>query len=64
MPKIQRIPIVVAFTKGNRSKIHIKVFKHLRCVDDVLMENTKLLPSNAKIKQVGVGKVFEKRYKQ
>ena len=64
MAKVQRIPIVVSYTKGNRKKVHIKVFENLRCVDDLLVENTKLLPSNAKIQQVGIGKKFEKKFKQ
>lgn len=63
MPKIQRIPIVVTFTKGNRKKIHMKVFKDLRSIDDILVQDTKLLPTNAKIQQVGIGSSFEKRYK-
>jgi len=61
---IEKIPIAVAYTKGNRKKIHVKVFKDLRCVDGIIRAKSKLLPENAVIKEVGVGKKYYEKYKK
>ena len=64
MPKIQRIPVVVEYTKGKGKKKYNKVFTDLKCVDEVLVQGSKHLPKNAVIQEVQVGTSFVKRLKQ
>ena len=60
------IPIVVVH-KGPRknSKIYIDIFTDIR-VDDIIDGNKRKppIPNEHEILDIGVGKVFEKRYKE
>lgn len=63
MGTLKNIPITVTYTRGKGKKVYKTTFTNLRCVDDLLKENTKLLPFNASIKEVGMGKNFKNKYK-
>lgn len=59
----KRLPISVAYTKGNRKKVHIETFDNLYCIDDLLMGRKSLIPGNAAIKDIGIGSKLEQKYK-
>ena len=59
------LPISVAFKTSNRSNAQIKVktFKN-RTIDQVLEEKLPGIPEKAIVLEIGVGSIFEARYKK
>jgi len=67
MGNLNTTPPVVVVHKGPRknSKIYIDIFTNKR-VDDIIDVNKRKppIPHQNEILEIGVGKVFEERYKQ
>ena len=59
------LPISVAFKTSNRSNAQTKVktFKN-RTIDQVLEEKLPGIPEKAIVLEIGVGSIFEARYKK
>ena len=62
-----KVPISIAFATSNRknAKVKVKTIRN-RTIDDLIDCNYIIpgIPAKAIIKEVGVGKIFEKRYKK
>ena len=62
-----KVPISIAFATSNRknAKIKVKTIRN-RTIDDLIDCNYIIpgIPAKAIIKEVGVGKIFEERYKK
>lgn len=67
MANLNANPPVVVVHKGPRknSKIQLDIFTNIR-VDDIIDGNKRKppIPNEHEILEIGVGKVFEKRYKE
>ena len=67
MANLNANPTVVVVHKGPRknSKIELSIFTDIR-VDDIIDGNKRKppIPNEHEILDIGVGKVFEKRYKE
>ena len=66
MPNLnQQIPVVVVYKKRKYGKVYLDVFHNTR-VDDVIDGNKRkpLIPHNYEILEIGVGAVFEEKYKK
>jgi hypothetical protein len=67
MANLNASPPVVVVHKGPRknSKIELSIFTDIR-VDDIIDGNKRKppIPNEHEILEIGVGKVFEKRYRQ
>jgi len=67
MSNLNANPPVVVVHKGPRknSKIELSIFTDIR-VDDIIDGNKRKppIPNEHEILEIGVGKVFEKRYRQ
>ena len=67
MGNLNAIPPVVVVHKGPRknSKIELKIFNNIR-VDDIIDSNKRKppIPHEHEILEIGVGIVFEKKYRQ
>ena len=67
MANLNASPPVVVVHKGPRknSKIELSIFTDIR-VDDVIDSNKRKppIPHEHEILEIGVGKVFEKRYRE
>lgn len=62
-----KVPISIAFATSNRknAKVKVKTVRN-RTIDDLIDCNYIIpgIPAKAIIKEVGVGKIFEERYKK
>jgi len=62
-----KVPISIAFATSNRknAKVKVKTIRN-RTIDDLIDCNYIIpgIPAKAIIKEVGVGKIFEERYKK
>jgi hypothetical protein len=59
------IAVVYKTIYRKKEKIHLEVFNDV-CVDDIIDGNKRkpLIPHDAEIVEIGVGKNFEKRYRE
>jgi|TARA_B110000908_G_scaffold169772_1_gene227651 hypothetical protein len=62
IPK-EQVPIAVVYTINKGLKKYIKVFTTLKTVDPIISPRSTKLPSGAVIHDIGVGSIFEERYK-
>ena len=58
------IPITVAFKKKYGKKVYIKTFTDQRSPDRLNSTRSNLLPKGCEVLDIGIGKVFEERYKK
>jgi hypothetical protein len=62
-----KVPISIAFATSNRknAKVKVKTIRN-RTIDDLIDCNYIIpgIPAKAVIKEVGVGKIFKKRYEK
>ena len=58
------IPITVAFKKKYGKKVYIKTFTDQRSPDRLNSKRSNLLPKDCEVLDIGIGKVFEERYKK
>jgi hypothetical protein len=67
MPPLTKLPIVVVYKESKRknAKKKIKVFENT-IVDEIINERKRkpLLPEGSEIVELGIGKSFEKTYKE
>lgn len=57
-------PIAVAYKRKTGKKVYVKVFTDLRSVDPIISSRSRKLPEGSEILDIGVGAVFESKYKQ
>jgi hypothetical protein len=57
-------PIAVVYTKGAGFKHYLKIFTSLPCPDKIISPRSKYLVENAVIQEIGIGKIFEEKYKK
>ena len=57
-------PITVAYKKKSGSKVWIKTFTDQRSPDRLILKNGSLLPKGCEILEIGVGKIYESKYKK
>jgi len=57
--------ITIVFKTSNRSnaKTKMKTFRN-KCIDDILEKKLPGIPDNAVILEIGMGELFEEKYKQ
>ena len=58
------IPITVAYKKKYGKKVYIKTFTDQRTPDRINNSRSNLLPKDCEVLDIGIGKVFEERYKK
>jgi len=57
-------PITVAYKKKYGKKVYIKTFTDQRTPDRINNSRSNLLPKDCEVLDIGIGKVFEERYKK
>lgn len=57
-------PITVAYKKKYGKKVYIKTFTDQRSPDRLNSTRSNLLPKDCEVLAIGIGKVFEERYKK
>jgi hypothetical protein len=57
--------VTIVFKTSNRSnaKTKMKTFRN-KCIDDILEKKLPGIPDNAVILEIGMGELFEEKYKQ
>lgn len=60
MAKKEYIIITAEFTKGKGKKKYRLQFTDVRCIDDILKNESKYLPKNANLLNIGYGKKLYK----
>ena len=63
VPK-EQIPIAVVYKKKTGSRHWLKVFTDLVTPDKIISTRSKKLPEGAEIIEIGVGSMFEAKYKK
>ena len=61
---IEYTPIVVAYKKKTGTKVWIKTFTDLRCPDSLITNRSTKLPEGSEILEIGVGSIFEEKYRK
>ena len=61
---IVRTSIVVVYKKKLGKKVQMKEFTELPCPDKLITNSSKLLPKGAEVLEIGVGSIFEQKYKK
>ena len=64
MIKRKYTPIAVAYKKKYGKKVCVKEFINERCPDTLITKASNKLPKDCEILDIGVGKIFEAKYKK
>lgn len=64
MSNVKYTPISVVYKTPRAKKARIKTFDDVRTPDRIITNRSNLLPSNSDILEIGVGEVFQEKYKK